>query len=195
MTSSDPATLDALTARLHQLETAAAQRSQQTRYLAVSAALGAATVVALGLPFLWDDSSRFKEPIAVAGWRLVGYDKLYAFGQPIALFPRILPILIVIAALATATAVLARPELAVGAAVLDGLVIVGCVFGSQFVHKIGVKLIADQSQEISGPGSGWFVAGVLLAGWAGLALWVWGRDRLPAELEAAEDTTTPEVAP
>ena len=69
-------------------------RLRRTLFAAV---LGVGTVIALALPFLWDDSSSFKEPISVVGWRLLTYDHLFA-GAGVDLFPRIVPILIVLSA-------------------------------------------------------------------------------------------------
>ena len=105
----------------------------------------------------------------------------------------------------TAVAVVERrTQLVLWSAAFD-LVAVGAIVAAALtINQEGFKLVLtakgqidviNHKQAVAGPGSGLFVAGVLLAGWAGLALWVWGRDRLPAELEAAEDTTTPEVAP
>ena len=163
--------LFALERRVEELERGASKRQVQRPGYLVALAVG--TVVALGLPFLWDESSVIKEPIAVAGWRLFSYDQLFAFSQPVSLFPRLVPWLIVLAAIGTALA--RSPKFALLAAVLDGLLVLGCIGGSSLVRMNGHKLDSTAVQQIAGPGSGWWVSALLLVGWTLLAADGWIR--------------------
>jgi hypothetical protein len=136
-------------------------------------ALAVGTIVALGLPFLWDRSGHYSATSSVSGWRLLTYDKLLAYDESVPLFPRLLPWAVILAAAFTAYAL--QPVLALIAALIDVGLIVGCVIGASQVSVTGRRLGSDVENAISGPGSGWWVAILLLAGWTALASDIWAR--------------------
>lgn len=160
---SDPAAgnLEPLARRVHGLEKKAERVPDAATDIAWRAALTCATVVALGLPFLWDHTAR-PDTTSVAGWHLLFYglndhSHLDSFVRCSALY-------VLVPALASLAVAQAKRRVAVAVIVLD---IFAAVLMLIVAAKGGTTAgTSNDAPERTGDGVGLWVAMLLLVGWA-----------------------------
>jgi hypothetical protein len=156
--------LEPLARRVRALENRTKRVPDLATDVAWRAALTGASVVALGLPFLWDHTSSFSDrpySAGIAGWHVLFYglnDKSH-----LDLWVRVAPFLVIVAVLASLAVVREGRGVALAVIALDLLVIVAL-----FVAAARGDSSAGDSgfdEQRTGPGSGLWVCILLLVGW------------------------------